>query len=86
MGLPLELLLHHVASRKVIVGFDVLLNLLAQVADNEDNLLDRHILQLVEDVAEDRLASARHQRLGLGEGMGLESGAAPRQGNDDLHA
>ncbi len=88
VGLAQELLLFDVAGRVgIIAGFVILLDLVAQPTDDKDELLHLHIQvgQLVQNVAQHRLASHVDQRLGLGPGMGSHPFAESRQGDDDFH-
>src|SRR6516225_9881827 len=73
------------SHREVVVRSNVLFNLIAEVASNEDNLVNWHGLQLVQDMTQDRLASDMDERLWLREGMGSQPRPEPGHWNDDLH-
>src|SRR5690606_26474331 len=64
---------------------DVRLDRFLQVARDENDLLDAQRLEIVQDVAHDRLVADLHQRLRRHVRMRPEPRPLPREGDHDLH-
>ena len=65
MGLPHQFLLDHIMRLEGIIGGDIILDLVAQPADNEHHLIYVQGQKLVEDVAQHWLACYIEQWLGF---------------------
>ncbi len=68
-----------------ILAFDVLLDHITEISDDEHHLVHTEIEEIIEDVAHHRPSSDRKERLGDGERMRTQSGALAGHGNDRLH-
>src|SRR5262245_19040597 len=56
------------------------------MAVDENDLVDRQPLELIDDVAENGLAGHAEERLGLDVGVRTQSGAEPGDRDDDLES
>jgi hypothetical protein len=63
-----------------------ILDLISQMADDQDKFTDAAFSQLVDDDAEQGPASQWDQRFGLGVGMRPELGTGTGNGYDGFHA
>ena len=86
-GLAVQLFLPEIARPQVrILLGNIFLNLLAQMADNKDDLVDVvEGRESIQHMAQHRFAGHIDQRLGLGERVWPEAFAETSERNDDLH-
>src|SRR5438067_1046452 len=70
----------------MVIGLDVFLDLGAKVPGDEDNLVDRQLGELVQNVTENWLAGDVDQRLGLGIGMRAQPRSETGDRNNYFHA
>ncbi len=79
---PFQFLLVHVIRVEIVGRFDIVADFFAEIADNEADASDAQVAQLVEDMAQNRLACHMQQHLRGAVGMGPEARADAGHGND----